>query len=226
MIEEIQSHFPKRVCAYLLKKIFDNKELWERRTDRTVGYRNGEWFTMGAPLYLDLPSKEVYSDYLKKVEYFNHVFQIKFHELFEGFKHFFPESSEYLAESYSGISLPGFHLFPPFETFAHFFGKKHRDLQWKSLPLLPDFPFKEEDMTEHFSFTYVLKAPFTGASMYLWDKDGTRSTFEYEENRCYTHDGTQEHAIAPFENPILPGDWRITFQGHGFKANNIKYLYW
>lgn len=222
-------HFAPEVCASFLRKLFDRKDLWERRLDRKVTYRTGEWFTLGSPLYLDLLSEATYFDYLQKVIYFNSVLAQHWPELYVSFLDFFPEpkSTDYLSKTYPSISLPGFHIFPGFETFSQFFGKPHFDHQWKTLPKLPQFPFSEGMMTDHFSFTLVLRAPYLGASILLFeDEKSGGETFEYQVGQCYIHTGQKKHAIAAFKEPVLPGDFRITFQGHGFKAHGKTYLYW
>jgi hypothetical protein len=227
MIEYPAKHsfqLSRKFAANYLRVLFDRKELWERRFDRNIPYRNGDWYTIGVALYLDLFSKEQYPEYLKKVIYFNRILEEHFFLLLDEMR--LALGSNFLTDVYPSVGLPGFHIFPGFETFSKFFGKIHQDLQWQVLTKLPEFPFKESDMTDHFSFTYVLKAPYLGASLLLVEDGKPYYTFEYEENTLYTHSGQQTHAIAPFKDPVLPGDYRITLQGHGFTANDKKYIYW
>jgi hypothetical protein len=212
-------------CAVILKNIFHNKDLWESRRDRSVSYRNGEWFTIGTPIYLDLLSPSAYPTYLKKVMYFNKVLENTCFSLLCRIEDAF--GAKHLRSVYPKISLPGFHIFPGFETFNYEFGKPHKDLQWTVLHSLPDFPFSEGMMRDHFSFTLVLKAPYLGARLNLHNEEGLIfETFHYTERMLYTHSGKQTHSIAPFKHPVLPGDFRITFQGHGFTVGKDKYLYW
>lgn len=213
--------------AEFLAKLFEVKELWERRFDRAVPYRNGEWFTLGTPLYLDLLAPEGWDGYKAKCEYFNEVLNDNFSKLLSQVSGCFPfpNRAAFLSDHYPYVSLPGFHIFPGYKTFGMFFGKPHQDLQWGVLPKLPDFPFKETEMRDHFSFTYVLKVPHLGASLLLYDGIDTEE-FEYEEGVLYIHSGQQKHAIAPFKTPVLPIDYRITMQGHGFTTNGQTYLYW
>lgn len=211
--------------ALILDSVFKNKSLWEKRDDRGEGtYRNAEWFTIGTPLYLDgfLPEK----DFTKKVSYHNDVLHRTFNFALSQFLNIleknFPTKIIFLSNLFP-VSLPGFHIFPPCASFFHYFGKPHRDLQWQGLFRAVNFPFRLEDVSAHLSITLPLMLPYQGGGML----DGEREEFfQYERNVMYVHDGQSIHSIASFDYPVLPTDYRITMQAHGFTIKDTTYIYW
>lgn len=204
----------------LLKLLFENEPLWEKRPERTA-YRNSPFYTVGAPIYLDLNSEADYPNYTQKVAYFNNVTSAFTSEMGEIFL-----AVDWNFRLLSGVSKPGFHIFPPHPTSQYFFGKFHEDRQWGVFPKLPEIPndwLSSLTAESHFSFTYVLKLPQAGGGLYIGDKN---NYYPYEQNALYVHSGQFLHAIAPTPGPVLPCDWRITLQGHGFKLDGNTYLYW
>jgi hypothetical protein len=210
----------------VLKYLFDTRELWEARRDRAPSYKNGEWYTFGASMYLDLQKESDWENYCRKVEYFNSVLNQHFRNFYKmlllkltektGGKF---EMAEYF---YPHFGYPGFHIFPPHLSLTEFFGRKHQDLQWKAFEKMPDFP--KTEVTDHFSGTYCIKIPPLGPHFIYDEKLDTKLT--YNERALYLHSGQFDHAIAPLKNPVTQFDWRITLQFHGFRANGVNYIYW
>jgi len=226
LIQVFPNFITKKDSSVLLKNIFDIEPLWENRQDlesRKLKYRNGDWYTIGTPSYLDLNYSEInIQAYAEKVKYFNGVL----FDLYSEYVIDLPASlgltnAVPLCFLYPLASMFGIHLFPSRQGAQYFLGKIHQDLQWELLFKLPDFPFKKEDVSKHFSFTIPLLLPYMGGGLNL-----ERERYEYAERALYYHDTGIAHAIAEFKEPILPSDWRITLQGHGFTVGANSYLYW
>lgn len=222
-----------------LAKLFQCQPLWEERTERAVKYRNARWFTLGTPLYLDLPSKESYAAYREKTEYFNRILTTTF---FDFTLEVGVAVATALGKSHvplsamMPVSYPGFHIFPPHETMGHFFGKWHQDLQYRVLPKMPGWPFDQllgsandiivDEKLETYSFTMMLQMPYGGAALDCRETAGIQWTHEYELGALVIHHGRFDHAIAPFRSPVLPFDWRISIQGHAILHEDTVYTYW
>lgn len=227
-ISEYENFFSRRQCAQFLRLLFDRQSLWENRASyEKPPYRNGSWFTLGASVYMDLPTLEYIPLFKQKTEYFNtilHSYFNKFYRMFLGNLNMDflngEEPYRYLNDVYPS-PLPGFHIFPPEETLSADFAKVHVDRQWRELFALPKFPFKVSD-AKHFTFTLPLCLPYQGGGMNVPNDDYVK----YKEGTLYMHSGQFPHQVRCLESPVTPLDWRITFQGHGFTIDNKSYLYW
>ena len=195
--------------------------MWDERRERT-SYRNGPFYTLGTPMYLDFGTPE----YPGKVAYFNAV-------LMEHFQKYFFKIGSHLDPAQilnlDRHSIPGFHIFPPHKTGSYFFGRMHEDIQWKNFNFEKGWDGQQsaekitQNAEDQFSFTYVVKLPTAGGGLYVGPH---REYYPYEENALYIHSGQFLHAIAPTPGPMLPFDYRITLQGHGFIKDGVRYLYW
>jgi hypothetical protein len=217
-------------AALILRGLFDRQNLWESRQDRKAPYRNGNWYTLGSSMYLDLRSKETYPDYLQRLDYWATVMLQNFGPvldvLYQRLTRLLGKNVIFLRDAGASVSYPGFHIVPGDETLSAFFGKRHKDLQWQQLTNLPDFPFKSEQMKNHFSFTLPLKLPYLGGCLRAYKTPTDFDDIPYTERTLYVHSGQEEHAIAPYHHPVLPFDWRITMQGHGFMVDDTIFIYW
>lgn len=209
----------------MLARLFDRRPLWEVRKDRVPSYKNTEWYTLGASLYLDLTKKEDWPAFCEKVEYFNKVLLAEFDNFWRLLLYRLgsetAEKYNFAWKLYPHFAMPGFHIFPPHLAATEFFGKKHQDLQWQMFSQMPDFAL---ETAEHFSGTYALTLPKQGPHFLFGEDLEVGQT--YKERAMYLHSGQFTHAIAPLVRPITELDWRITLQFHGFKHNDINYLYW
>lgn len=209
--------------ANILRQLFDRKELWENRDNRGRGwYRNAEWWTLGSALYLD--GQLGLEEYILKVNYFNPILKLFFgkviFDLVSEISNHTKFKIDFLSSKFP-VGFPGFHIFGPGECLSQFFGKMHSDHEYLPLLEIPSFPFKKEDILQHYSFTYILKLPYLGGGLML-----ENDYLQYREGILYLHDGNFKHAIAPYNWPVLPFDWRITIQGHGLLVKDTIYYYW
>lgn len=138
-----------------------------------------------------------------------------------------------------GLAPPGFHLYIWDPTMHLLRPSVHLDLQWKS----HDFArYGAPDLARPVSFTTAIRAPATGAGMNAWNidvsdprarRDGAgRRLFEsfspryvrYQLGALTTHSGLFFHQIAPIE--LVPGEWRLTLQGHAIRCDDTWQVYW
>lgn len=234
-IQVFEEFFSRETCAAMLRMLFDRRALWENRQDRTLPYRNGNWFTLGASMYLDLKSQDTFPAYVQKLDYFNRVLGQVFKDFHLSFQRVFrdrcilgPDSRLImLADIYPYASYPGFHIFAPEETLQMPFAKDHVDKQWEAFAHMPGFPFPLAEL-KHFSFTLPLALPYQGGGMAIPSEfEGEPDhAYMYLEGNLYKHSGQFRHLVLPFKGPVTPLDWRITYQGHGFYHNDTAYLYW
>lgn len=248
-IEVVEGFCPTESCAQILRELFDRRKLWEDRSlsGRPV-YRNGQWFTLGASVYMDLATgegpeehrREVFHAKLpafgQKTQYFNYLLRSVFPGFYVDFltqiQSRLPGSEvKYLCDEFALAPMPGFHIFPPEETLQAPFGKVHEDIQWQDLWKLPKMPFILNKGVTHFTFTLPLVMPYQGGGMLIPKSTEAKMPTEfffYEEGNLYIHSGQFPHQVLPLRGPVTPLDWRITFQGHGFTIpeTNKTYLYW
>lgn len=226
----VQPYLNQFELAFIIQNLFRNKALWDNRAVVKVPYRNGAWYTIGASLYLDLTHKSQLEAYGAKVSYFNKVlrnnFSVELYQLKDRIKTlYYPDQEvKFLAEDFTPAGLPGFSIMPPEETFQAEFAAVHKDERWRTLKLLPGFPFQE--FTNHFSFTIPLALPIAGGGMNIDTGNSELTPYIYKVGNCYLHAGDFYHQVMEFLNPVTPLDWRITIQGHGFQVENNIYLYW
>lgn len=236
-LKEFPDFLNRAESASLLRVLFDRRHFWEAREERKVNYRNGDWYTLGTSLYLDLKSEKQFPEYVNKTAYWKRIMREPFFrgpldifrkklsaQVFRGIK---DVDVQFLADVPGlPVGYPGFHIFPGFENLVAFFGRKHKDLQWEQLFKIPQVQgfFEGKEVGSHFSLTLPLLLPFLGGGLLRGEK--LDNFTEYKQGSLYLHSGQEDHAIAPFSSPVLPCDWRITLQCHGFVVGNIVYLYW
>lgn len=230
-IKTIEGLLPTGYLAQILRALFDRQALWEDRSSTRPPYRNGSWYTLGASIYLDLTEASQLDSFTSKTLYFNGILRNTLGMFYRDFLHELKVTHNlpwvFLADKYPLAPLPGFHIFPPEETLQMPFGKTHQDLQWEALWQMPGFTPPKE--VEHFTFTLPLVMPYQGGGMLIPSAVGDdMDFFFYEEGNLYVHSGQFPHQVLPIKGPVIPLDWRITFQGHGYTdlATKTSYLYW
>lgn len=99
------------------------------------------------------------------------------------------------------------------------------------------------DFNHPISFTLAIALPTGGAGMYVWDlrlqetiglsqealttrlNSREKQLCSYQEGSLSLHSGMYYHQVAPMP-AMLPGDVRITLQGHGLMSHGVWQLYW
>lgn len=138
------------------------------------------------------------------------------------------------------MALPGFHIFqaPESKELTELLAKTpvHFDVQYSDL----DWNYDDIDYDHLISFTLAIRMPKAGSGITYWDanyndyKDvpipqiarQTKSHYlPYKEGELLLHDGLTLHQIKPMHNP-LPGDERITLQGHCLLCDGVLRVFW
>jgi hypothetical protein len=142
---------------------------------------------------------------------------------------------------HSQLALPGFHIFLAHEAFEQEeAASAHWDLQFRQIDWLPE---DEPDFSNPVSFTMPVSLPETGGGLNLWElnhrdaqtlseqqrelkrQELPRVFHPYAIGRMVVHSGLYLHQIAPMTG-ALPGEDRITFQGHALRCAGHWRLYW
>lgn len=113
------------------------------------------------------------------------------------------------------LAFPGFHIFESDERMKGLAGNWHTDYPHNTLGL---------EGTDHNTVTIAIKLPESGAGL-DWVDGQNWSYLQYNQKDMIWHNGKNLHRIAgPKE--IVPGEYRITMQGHIIKRKNGLELYW
>jgi hypothetical protein len=113
------------------------------------------------------------------------------------------------------LAFPGFHIFESDERMKGLSGNWHTDYPHRTLGL---------EGTDHSTVTIAIKLPESGAGL-DWVDGQNWSYLQYNQKDMIWHNGKNLHRIAgPKE--IVPGEYRITMQGHIIKRKNGLELYW
>ena len=113
------------------------------------------------------------------------------------------------------LAIPGFHIFEVDERMEGQAGNWHTDYPHITLGL---------DGTDHSTVTVAVKLPQSGAGLDWIDQEGEHY-LPYAENDMIMHDGTNLHRIAGPKD-IVPGEYRVTLQGHIIRRDNGLEIYW
>jgi hypothetical protein len=119
----------------------------------------------------------------------------------------------------------------------------HVDTAHLALGLVADAKSRRDcDTLDTLSFTLPLRVPDEGAGMKLWpfglnalrhlDDEEQRKTLRacetrhvaYRPGTLFVHSGNHFHQACGF--PVMPGQYRITLQGHGVWLDRVWRLFW
>lgn len=195
-------------------------------------------FLLGVASYVDASrSGHAYAD---KVEALRPVLMNTFGALYERLAAVLTSYLQAPVAYHERLSPPGFHIFLSDARFETLAAPVHADLQFE--PHLEMFE-GAVDTERPLSFTLPIALPRSGAGMNYWDAHvadyRTQSRAEldtvvrsvaphyhrYTLGHLDVHSGLFLHQIAPSRD-LVPGDERITLQGHGLKHDGVWSLYW
>ena len=138
----------------------------------------------------------------------------------------------------NNASYPGFHICLNDPVFEKYSKNYHVDLHFRKLQWS-----REPELTEILSFTLPIALPSLGGGMNVKEIriqetyglseeaaarliDSTNHEFyPYRLGQLAVHDGLTYHQIAPFKK-TMPGDQRITLQGHAVLDRKRWELFW
>jgi hypothetical protein len=228
-----QAVFTPAECGRIAAQVKALEPSWARRHEVLPS------FTLGAAAYLDIPTAGL-AAYRIRTARINPALRASFDPMYGALL----EGLAQVLGAPTGLSprlaLPGFHLFLHHPLLAQLMPSLHFDLQWNLLR------WREAEAAppeHHRSFTVLIEAGEGGAGLWSWpiahdpdrnlDERGLRRLVEgqppvrhdYVLGEVFVHSGRLLHQIDP-ERSLLPGQARITLQGHAFFLDGTWILYW
>ena len=208
------------------------------------------FYSLGAVLYLDAPVPETVSQfkleppgkdtYRRHVEKYNPILERHFAPLYEHVAKALASALGAAVRYTSGLGLPGFHIYqhaPDYSrqaTQVPHYDRQYECIEWGDHP--------DIDFTAAVSFTFAICLPADGGGLRIWDLDlfevlaleheaakqlAKRAPWrihDYVVGELVYHRGHLLHQIAKWKS--VPGDERITLQGHGLFYDGCWNLYW
>jgi len=195
------------------------------------------FYTLAAASYLDAPAHEA-REYYARSSQTNALLNEKFRWLYEKLLEMISSALGGEARFVNRFALPGFHIFQSHQVFEQEIASVHFDLQYELL----DWQEPLEDVVP-ISFTLPVVQPEAGSGLWHWDvtreelaekspdekekliAGRTKSYYSYKTGTMLVHSGHKLHQIAAIQK-FLPGEERITLQGHGLLMRDVWHLYW
>lgn len=217
-------------CAEIWDTVRGLERYWIRR------HPTAPSFTLGAACYLDANERGI-GDYLQRAVRQNGLLRRRFTPLYERLRLALEAELGAPARYTDRYGLPGFHVFQSAAGSSELEPKLHFDLQ--------DVDLDWADGTSRLpgariSFTVAIITPAAGAGLYLWDlqpgedlgppsheeaAEAKRRSIEYNVGELFIHTGDHLHMIDA-DRAVMPGESRVTLQGHGRRTNGAWILYW
>lgn len=189
----------------ILDNIFRLADFWVSRSNAYPFY------TLGRSAYLDGRTPE----YKEKQLETNTLLMSSFLHLYDAIINTLQEELEETIYLAPDLCYPGFHIFPSDKKFLTIAGNWHQDYPHRILDL-PDIDAS--------TFTVPIMIPKSGAGIdYIIEKE--HHYLPYKEKVMLWHDGKILHRIAGFKE-YVPGEFRITMQGHLIRRNNRMEIFW
>jgi hypothetical protein len=222
-------------CARLDGQVKELRAHWVPR-----GGDPHSFFTFGAASYLDEPA-----EYPACAAKLNPILRNGFGWLYSRLLDFLERRLRAPVSFAEGLGMPGFHIWLTPAIFTRPEASVHFDLQY--LRAWPE-DAKDLDYSRPLSFTLPIRLPARGGGLNMWDVTFERyrrfhdrlSTrmqpldltvllerirHPYTVGALAMHSGHQMHQIGEIDE-VLPGDERITLQGHALFQRGEWKLYW
>jgi len=205
--------------------------------------RSEGFATVGVAAYLDIMhSRDPEATYYGRIPACNAMLQSSFGDLLERVREALAATLGRPARFEPSVALPGFHFFEDCGICTTDRPSQHFDLQHRSMRW-PFGPVTDEVI----SFTLALQLPAQGGGLDVWDlvEDDLARLARLGRNpkmdqlgrvkpfkRHPYPPGTMAVQLRPLMHRIaavperLPGDRRITLQGHGVRDGDAWVLYW
>ena len=184
--------------AEIANRVISSGEYWIPRS------KSVPFFTFGRSAYLDGKTPAYTGESKKNNDLLSYLFTNLYIEVTA---YLAAELKEpvYLSED---LAIPGFHIFRSDPAFLEMSGEWHTDYPHITLGL---------GATDASTFTVPIMLPSGGAGL-DWFDGHEKKYMPYEEGVMVWHTGLEEHRIARlFE--YVPGEFRITMQGHLIRRN-------
>jgi hypothetical protein len=187
------------ISPNLVNRVMKLKDLWISRSDEIPFY------TLGRCAYLDGKTPE----YLENSKKNNEVLEVAFMDLYVEVLHKLGTLLNEPVKLERKLAFPGFHIFESHPALTQPIAKWHVDIPHKTLGL---------EGEEHYTFTVPLELPSSGGGLDIIGKDGEEQYIPYTVNTMTLSDGKTPHRIACFKD-YVPGEYRITLQGHIYRRD-------
>jgi hypothetical protein len=185
--------------------VFKLKDRWISRSDYF-----GFW-TLGRCTYLDGRTPE----YAREIAVLNPILRQEFGQLYTTVIYHLSNQfgeSVVLNDQYAH---PSFHIFAASPILLTQSGVWHTDYPHSTLGL---------DSIDPWAFTLAIKLPSGGAGLdYI--NNGQEQYLPYVEKGMVGHDGSISHRISSMKT-YVPGEFRITLQGHVVRIAGQLTLFW
>ena len=190
----------------ILNRLFKLEHLWVSRS------KDFPFYTLGRSAYLDGNTENYKLDYFIE----NDILRRNFNDLYEAMlKYVSGELKEEVRLAWD-LAHPGFHIFPADEKFLTIAGNWHTDYPHETLGL------GNEDTS---TITVCLMLPKSGGGVEWIDRNNNVHYQPYQVKQLIWHKGDVVHRISGFKE-YVPGEFRITMQGHLVRRNGQMELYW
>ena len=190
----------------ITNKVLALREVWISRSDEYPFY------TLGRSAYLDGKTDSYYKDSAWQNDILLGEFNGVYEKVLEALEKTLKEPV-YLAHD---LALPGFHIFPSDPKFMTISGNWHQDHPHHTLNL------GDKDAV---AFTVAINLPKSGGGMDYIDKFHQQHFLPYHERDLLLHDGLTIHRIAGLKK-FVPGEYRITLQGHLVRRDKDLEVFW
>lgn len=211
-------------CAMWTQKVFDNGRYL---------IPQGVYYTLGQPAYLVPHSKR--DQYPATSNMYNLMLNTVFGRLHSGLASavgsYFKRPVGFFTD---GVMLPSFHLFD--NEVEGFSGGIHIDEEHENIIAMDNI-----EWSDHFSITVPVCLPDSEMGLDVWYDFDIEEVEElefipadllpepemvpYKLGKLYIHSGAFPHRVHK-PDTILPGEHRITLQGHGVNTADGIILYW
>lgn len=190
----------------VVNNIFKLKHLWISRSNEFPFY------TLGRSAYLDGNT----NDYEKDIVRMNAILESYFLHVYDEVLHVLHKTLQEPVELTGDLRYPGFHIFPSDKKLLTIAGNWHVDYPHETLGL------GDEDTS---TITIPILLPKSGGGIEYKVSDSVFEYLPYTEKEMIWHKGNIIHRISSFKE-YVPGEYRITMQGHLVRRNGQMELYW
>ena len=245
-LEEFQCPlFDADDCAALVERLFDLEGFWIER------HPSLPFHTLGATNYYDITANPA-RPYERLARQYNPFLLNNFGGIYAALTAALARRLEAPVQFHEGAALPGFHIFgadPVFTpspqhdiTHAQWFERRDGNA-FPGNPIHVDTAHRPLGLQEPtLSCTLSLRLPSTGAGLKVWpllEEHGRGLTqpqlmdllnrtparyAPYTVGTLFVHSGDWYHQARGL--PYLPGEYRITLQGHGVRMDGRWHLFW
>ncbi len=219
-------------CQSVIARLEKLENRWTRR------HFVWPFFTLGAASYLDaVHSRKAYEQRAARL---NPLLREYFASVLEALQATLAMHLGAPVDWHPKAAVPGFHIYLAHPDFCRPIASIHCDTQYQ---LVDWSDWDSIDLDYPLSFTLPIALPGRGGGLNLWDihydeikhfdpeiikrlVNQRRMQYQpYMTGQLVLHSGHRMHQIAP-ASKLLPGDRRVTLQGHCVRAGNTWYLYW